>query len=257
LDLNKDLVLTYNIIQKKSDDLLDFLEQYQKLYDKTEQEKRNNLFLEIRKHFNSQRFEINYKKLSENWIPRAAQFVFLNKTCFNGLFRLNSKGEFNVPYGKYKTAKILDGENIKAVSNALQNAQIEQAEYSKCYEIVNEKSFVYFDPPYRPISKTASFTNYTESNFCDKKQIELSKFFRKLDREKGAKCMLSNSDPTNTNPNDDFFVKTYENYNIFKVSASRAVNCKGNGRGKIGELLITNYERNGEKYEQCSLDFHF
>jgi DNA adenine methylase len=240
-DLNRDLVLTYNVIQKKHDILLDFLEQYQKQYDKTETEKRYDLFLAVRKHFNDQRFEINYKKLADNWIPRAAQFIFLNKTCFNGLFRLNSKGEFNVPFGKYKTANIFDPNNIKAVSTALQNAEIVQAEYSSCYTKVDSKTFVYFDPPYRPLTQTASFTTYTGTEWTDKQQIELAVFFKKLDKEKYAKLMLSNSDPTNINPNDTFFEKAYDGYNFFKVSANRAVNCKGTRRGKISELLITNY----------------
>ena len=160
-DLNKDLVLTYLVIQQRHECLLDFLKQYQDDYDSTEQEKRNDLFLAVRRHFNSQRFEINYNKLIDNWIPRAAQFIFLNKTCFNGLFRLNSKGEFNVPYGKYKTATILDEENIIAVSRVLQNAIITQSKYMECYQKINENSFVYFDPPYRPITKTSSFTTYT------------------------------------------------------------------------------------------------
>jgi DNA adenine methylase len=240
-DLNKDLILTYIVIQQKSEILLDFLEQYQNLYNSTVQEKRNDLFLSVRKHFNEQRFEINYKKLSENWAPRAAQFIFLNKTCFNGLFRLNSKGEFNVPYGKYKTAAILDTNNIATVSKILQNAEITHSEYSNCYSKINEKSFVYFDPPYRPLTKTANFTTYTGMIFNDDNQIELAKFFRKIDSEKGAKLMLSNSDPTSINPKDKFFENAYRGYNIFKVTASRAVNCNGNGRGKINELLITNY----------------
>jgi DNA adenine methylase len=240
-DLNKDLILTYLVIQQKSEILMDFLEQYQNLYNSTEQEKRNDLFLSIRKHFNEQRYEINYKKLSENWVPRAAQFIFLNKTCFNGLFRLNSKGEFNVPYGKYKTAAILDANNIAAVSKILQNAEIAHGEYLSCYSKINEKSFVYFDPPYRPLTKTASFTTYTGMIFNDGNQIELAKFFRKIDREKGAKLMLSNSDPASVNPVDRFFENAYSGYNIFRVTASRAVNCNGDGRGKISELLITNY----------------
>jgi DNA adenine methylase len=156
-DLNRDLVLTYNVIQKKYEGLLDYLEQYQKRYDETATEKRYDLFLAIRKHFNDQRFEINYKRLADNWIPRAAQFIFLNKTCFNGLFRINSKGEFNVPFGKYKTANIFDSDNITAVSSALQNAEIVQAEYSKCYAKVDSKTFVYFDPPYRPLTQTSSY----------------------------------------------------------------------------------------------------
>jgi len=240
-DLNKDLILTYIIVQQKPEFLLDFLKQYQDEYDSTNQEKRNALFLSVREHFNEQRFEINYNKVSENWIPRAAQFIFLNKTCFNGLFRLNSKGEFNVPYGKYKTATILDEENILAVSRALQIATIMQSKYSDCYNKINQKTFVYFDPPYRPITQTSSFTSYTGNDFCDKQQLELAIFFREVDRQKQAKLMLSNSDPKNINPNDNFFEKAYKGYNISKVFASRAVNCKGNKRGKINELLITNY----------------
>ncbi|GHU24389.1 restriction endonuclease subunit M [Spirochaetia bacterium] len=241
-DLNNDLVLTYLVIQQKPEYLLDFLKQYQDEYDAISQEKRNDLFLSVRTHFNSQRFEINYNKLSDNWIPRAAQFVFLNKTCFNGLFRLNSKGEFNVPYGKYKTATILDEENIVVVSEALKNATITQSEYTHCFQKVNNDTFVYFDPPYRPITQTSSFTIYTGSQFGDAQQLELAKFFQKLDKETGAKLMLSNSDPTNINPADDFFEKAYQSYNIFKVFAGRAVNCNGTKRGKISELLITNYK---------------
>jgi DNA adenine methylase len=240
-DLNRDLILTYKVIQKKQEALLDFLEQYQKQYDETASDKRCGLFLDFRKHFNEQRFEINYKKLSENWIPRAAQFIFLNKTCFNGLFRLNSKGEFNVPFGKYKTANIFDPDNIGAVSAALQNTEIVQAEYSNCFTKVDSKTFVYFDPPYRPLTQTSNFTTYTGAEWTDKQQMELAAFFQKLDKEKEAKLMLSNSDPTNINPKDNFFKKAYHGYNLFKVSANRAVNCNGTGRGKINELLIINY----------------
>jgi len=240
-DLNRDLILTYKVIQKKHDELLDFLEQYQKRYDETADEKRGGLFLDFRKHFNEQRLEINYRKLAENWIPRAAQFIFLNKTCFNGLFRLNSKGEFNVPYGKYKTANIFDPGNISAVSDALQNAEIVQAEYKNCYKKIDNKTFVYFDPPYRPLTQTSNFTTYTGAEWTDKLQIELAAFFQKLDKEKEAKLMLSNSDPANINPKDKFFEKAYYGYNLIKISANRAINCNGKGRGKINELLITNY----------------
>ncbi len=251
-DLNKDLVLVYQVIQKRPFDLLEFLDQYQKEYDLTEQNKRNDLFISVRKHFNSQRFEINYKKISDSWISRAAQFIFLNKTCFNGLFRLNLKGEFNVPFGKHKTAKIFDPSNIMAVSKALQIAKIEHANYSTCIDKVNESSFVYFDPPYRPISSTSSFTTYTGTEFKDNEQIQLAQFFQKLDKEKGAKLMLSNSDPKNENPNDDFFENVFSEYNIFKVFAKRAINCNGEKRGKINELLITNY-----KYEPQTMAINF
>ncbi len=255
-DLNKDLILTYKVIQENPNLLLDFLEQYQNEYDNTPQEKRNDLFLAIRSHFNLQRFEINYKKsigiMPDNWISRAAQFIFLNKTCFNGLFRLNLKGEFNVPYGKYKTAMIFDEINILAVSKILQNAEICYADYSDCFEKINANTFVYFDPPYRPISETASFTTYTGTEFKDKEQLQLANFFKKLDTQTNAKLMLSNSDPSNENIEDKFFENAYSGYNIFKVSANRAINCDGEKRGKITELLITNY-----KYEPQTLGFNF
>ena len=241
-DLNKDLILTYKVIQQRPDDLLDSLEKYQKNYDQTEQEKRNDLFLNVRQSFNLERFSIDDKKIVDNWILRASQFIFLNKTCFNGLFRVNSKGEFNVPYGKHKTALIFDELNTLAVSKALQNAEIQYANYSNCFDKVTKNTFVYFDPPYRPISPTSSFTTYTGSVFRDAEQLQLAEFFQKLDQETGAKLMLSNSDPTNENPEDNFFEKAFLGYNIFKVAASRAINCDGTKRGKINELLITNYQ---------------
>jgi DNA adenine methylase len=240
-DINKDLILTYQVIQQQPDDLLEYLAHYQKRYDQTEQEQRNELFLTMRTQFNEQRFEIDYQKLSDHSVLRATLFIALNKTCFNGLFRLNSKGAFNVPYGKYKTAMILDEANILAVSLLLQRVKIVSAEYTDCWNQVNDQSFVYFDPPYRPVSQTANFTTYTGFEFKDQEQLQLALFFKKLDQEKGAKLMLSNSDPTFNNPHDNFFEQAYSGYNIFKVSANRAINCDGNKRGKITELLITNF----------------
>jgi len=240
-DLNRDLILTYLVIQQKPEFLLDILKQFQNEYDTTGQEKRNCFYLSKRDFFNQQRFEINYAKISDNWFLRAALFIFLNKTCFNGLFRLNSKGEFNVPYGKYKTVSIFDEKNILGASEILQNATITHSKYDDSYNIINKDTFVYFDPPYRPLNKTSNFTSYTDNDFPEAQQVALAEYFRKLDTEKNAKLMLSNSDPANINPNDNFFEKLYDGYNIHKISASRSINCKGNKRGKINELLITNY----------------
>jgi DNA adenine methylase len=240
-DLNRDLILTYKVIQEKAASLLDVLHQYQTQYDTSTEAQRYELFFDLRKYFNEQRLKINYRQFSENWPQRAAQFIFLNKTCYNGLFRLNAKGEFNVPPGKYKKPVIFDERTILAVSAVLQNAEIVCADYSQCYAKVNDSSFVYFDPPYRPITRTSYFTAYTGAEFGDKQQIELARFFRRLDTEKGAKLMLSNSDPANTDPNDTFFEEAYSGYNISGVSASRAVNCNSAKRGKINELIITNY----------------
>jgi DNA adenine methylase len=240
-DLNRDLILTYKVIQRNAASLLGILHQYQTQYDARAEARRYELFFDLRGHFNEQRFKINYKKFSENWLTRAAQFIFLNKTCYNGLFRLNADGEFNVPPGKYKKAVIFDERNILAVSAVLQNAEIVCADYAQCYPKVNASSFVYFDPPYRPITRTSYFTAYTEAEFGDKQQIELARFFCRLDTEKMVKLMLSNSDPANNDPNDTFFEEAYSGCNIFRVSASRAVNCNGAKRGKINELIITNY----------------
>jgi len=241
-DLNQDLIAAYQVVQQKPNLLLEWLYHYQKKYDQTEQPKRNELFLNIRNEFNERRFDIKTKKLDENWVLRTAQLIFLNKTCFNGLYRLNSKGAFNVSYGKYKKAVILDAPNILAVSKVLENVEICHADYSACWDKIDAHTFVYFDPPYRPLNATSSFTTYTGLEFGETHQLKLADFFRKLDKEKNAKLMLSNSDPTNENPNDNFFEKAYYGYSIAKISAGRVVNSNGKKRGKITELLITNYK---------------
>lgn len=241
-DINQDLILTYQVVQQQPSVLLEFLEQYQKEYDNTSKEKRNNLFLSRRKYFNSQQFEINYNKFSDNWIPRAAQFIFLNKTCFNGLFRSNSKGGFNVPFGKYKNPNIMDINNILSVSKLLQNTEILISDYKNCFDRADEKTFVYFDPPYRPISRTASFNNYSGLGFTENQQVELASFFKKLDTEKHSRLMLSNSDPKNENSDDDFFEKIYEGYSIYRVHANRMINCNADKRGQINEIVIMSYE---------------
>ncbi|MBF0389406.1 MAG: Dam family site-specific DNA-(adenine-N6)-methyltransferase [Desulfamplus sp.] len=240
-DINKNLILTYVVIQKKLFKLLETLEKYQKQYHNIEEEQRKPLFLSIREDFNSQKSKINYKKLSDKWILVAAQLIFLNKTCFNGLFRLNSKGEFNVPFGKYNNPNILDIDNLILVSKILQNTEIVIADYKSCFKVADEKTFIYFDPPYRPISKTANFTNYAGFEFTDREQIQLADFFKKLDTQKNAKLMLSNSDPKNENSDDSFFEKLYDGYNFHQVNANRMINCIGKNRGQINELVITNY----------------
>ncbi len=251
-DVNADLILTYKVIQQYPEKLATYLTAYQQEYDKTPQSDRNALFLSVRKAFNETRNEIKTPIFAENWAIRAAQLIFLNKTCFNGLFRLNSKGEFNVPYGEYKTAQIANIANIWAVSQVLANTEIRCADYTACFEAIHERAFVYFDPPYRPLSKTASFTNYAGAEFTDKNQIELAHFFARISKETGAKAMLSNSDPQNINTEDIFFEKIFADYHIHKVSANRAINSKGDKRGSIKELLITNYE-----YERCAMELYF
>ncbi|OUD12930.1 DNA adenine methylase [Thioflexithrix psekupsensis] len=233
-DVNVDLILTYQVIQQQPEQLVTVLAQYQQQYRQLSEEKRSQFFYATREQFNTQ-------SPDQNRITKAAQFIFLNKTCFNGLFRLNAKGQFNVPFGRYKNPTILDEANIFAVSGLLQRTEIKLASYQDCFSVVNDRTLVYFDPPYRPVSKTAHFTTYSGSIFTDKAQLELASFFKKLDVEKKAKLMLSNSDPKNENKADHFFDHLYADYRIHRVTAHRMINCQANKRGQINELLITNY----------------
>lgn len=239
-DINEDLILTYLVIQKDIEKLLDFLDVHQKKYTPLDTEKRGKYFYTQRSLFNEQKFKIDYQYFAENWAEQAARVIFLNKTCFNGLFRYNSKGFFNTPKGKYKNPKILDEDNLLKVSKLLELATIKVADFRQIKEDLQDNSFVYFDPPYRPISQTSNFTFYSKFNFRDKEQLELASLFYELD-EKGHFLMLSNSDPKNTNPEDDFFETLYSNYQIDRVNAKRTINSNAKKRGEIKEIIITNY----------------
>ena len=166
--------------------------------------------------------------------------IFLNKTCFNGLFRVNKKGMFNVPMGSYKNPVICDEENLRAVSEKLQKVTIVCSDYKDSAKFIDERTFVYFDPPYRPITDTASFTAYTENLFNDEKQIELARFVDDM-HKRGAKVVVSNSDPKNADINDEFFDNIYSSHKIRRVNAARMINCNSEARGKIKELLISNF----------------
>ena len=170
----------------------------------------------------------------------AALMIFLNKTCFNGLYRVNGKGEFNVPMGAYKNPLICNEENLMAVSQKLQNVKIVCGDYKESASFIDDETFVYFDPPYRPLNKTSNFTSYTEQLFDDNKQLELAKFVQELDN-KGALIVISNSDPKNTDESDNFFDDAYSKQNIHRVSATRMINRNSDARGKINELLISNF----------------
>lgn len=239
-DINEELILTYKVIQKDVNKLIEFLCKYDSFYKKLNEKKQKEYYYEIRENFNLQRFNIDYNKYSENWIPRAAQIIFLNRTCFNGLFRFNSKGGFNSPMGRYKNPKILDEQNLLSVSKLFEIATIRKADFKEVRNDIQNNSFVYFDPPYRPISETASFTSYSKFNFQDDEQLKLASLFYDLN-EQGHYLMLSNSDPKNTNPEDDFFETIYANFNIQRVDAKRSINSDPNKRNSIKEIVVTNY----------------
>jgi DNA adenine methylase len=241
-DVNAELIIAYKVIQRNVEGLIDQLSELSKNYKVLDNERRKKFFYQIRENFNHQRKEIAYQHFSQNWISRAAMLIFLNRTCFNGLFRLNSQGEFNVPHGRYKNPRIVDEENLLNVARVLQRAEIQAGDFESCASVVDENTFVYFDPPYRPISQTSSFTSYSKFDFGENEQVRLARFFLKLDRERRAKLMLSNSDPTNEDPGDNFFKELYKKFFIQTVSANRMINSNGAKRGKIRELLITNYK---------------
>lgn len=239
LDSNLEIVLIYTVIQKRVEDLVFELSKLKKQYLKLEEKEREAFFYNLRDKYNKNKHKIS-NSIEDNWIKRASQTIFLNKTCFNGLYRLNRSGDFNVPFGRYTNPSIYDEFNLLNVSKVLQNAEILYGDFEILNEKVNERSFVYFDPPYRPISETSLFNSYNKEGFNDSEQKRLAETFRKLN-EKGAKLMLSNSDPQNINKADTFFDDLYKGFNIERIEATRMINSNSEKRGKIKELLITNY----------------
>lgn len=230
-DINSELINVYLVIKNEVENLIEELEKISKKYFSILQEEKSLFFYEIREKYN-----IN----KEGNIKHAAYFIFLNRTCFNGLYRVNSKGKFNVPFGRYVNPKICDVENLKNVSKILKNVEILNIDFEKTDKYIKKESFIYFDPPYRPLSNSSSFNSYAKESFNDKSQEKLAQYFRRLDK-KGVKLMLSNSDPKNSDPNDNFFDDLYKGFDIKRVDAKRMINSKGSGRGVIKELLIMNY----------------
>lgn len=242
LDVNPELILAYKTIQLDVERLIRELVVLEQDFISLSLPERINFFYRIRSLFNQQKININFSDYSHDWVQRTAQIIFLNRTCYNGLFRVNSRGYFNVPAGRYKNPTICNRENLRAVSRVLEKATIQLGDFSLIEEVANyTSSFIYFDPPYRPISKTANFTAYSANVFNDEEQLRLSKLFHDLDKN-GAKLMLSNSDPKNLDETDNFFDDMYRDYRIERVQAARAINSKSNKRGHISEVLIMNYE---------------
>ncbi|MGF7117997.1 DNA adenine methylase [Methanobacterium oryzae] len=239
-DINKELIVAYKTIQMESKALIDKLEEIENKHLEKSEENRKEHYYEVRNKFNRQISNFDYDNYNENWVERTSFLIFLNKTGFNGLFRQNQKCEFNVPFGRYNNPKIYDEKNIIAVSEALRNTEIICGDFTESEKYVEKESFIYFDPPYRPISKTSNFTTYAKNGFQEEDQIRLSELFKKMDK-KGAYLMLSNSDPKNEDIDDDFFDELYRGHNIERVPAKRHINCDASKRGEINELIITNY----------------
>lgn len=235
-DINEELINTYYVIRDEVEKLIALLLKYQEEYIPLEKEERKKYYFEKRECFNL--LKVNGDRTIN--IEKAALMIFLNKTCFNGLYRVNKKGLFNVPMGSYKKPMICDENNLRAVSKKLKKVIIVCGTYKESINFIDKNTFVYFDPPYRPITDTANFTAYSENLFLDKEQIELANFVDELNQI-GAKIVLSNSDPKNTKEEDNFFDEIYSSYNIKRVEATRMINCNSKARGKIYELLISNF----------------
>jgi DNA adenine methylase len=232
-DINEDLINTYKIIADKPKELISILKILQEEYHAIDGklEKQTEYFLSKKRAFNTR---IEQKSM------QASLFIFLNRTCFNGLYRVNSKNEFNVPIGRYKNPTICDEKNILAVSKVLKNVEILCGGYEDTLKCANESSLFYFDPPYKPLSNTSSFNSYSKESFNDKEQERLRDFCNRLDALSHY-WILSNSDVKGKDANDNYFDDLYAAYNISRVRAKRSINANASKRGVLNELLITNY----------------
>ncbi len=218
-DINQELTDTYKVIKDDVEKLITKL----KVHQENHLHKKKEYYLKIR--------EINPNSLTIT--DKAARFIYLNKTCFNGLYRVNSENKFNVPMGNYKNPEIIQEEKLKCASKLLKNTTIKATSFENILDVAKKNDFIYFDPPYYPLDSKNSFTSYTKNNFLEKEQKLLKKVFEKLDK-KGCLLMLSNSNTT-------FIKDLYKEYKINLVEANRMINCNGKDRGKIKEVLVTNY----------------
>lgn len=233
-DINEDLIKAYRVVKDKPTKLLQVLESLENEFLPLTEEARKEMFLRKRAQFNMHNTDDT---------THTANLIFLNKTCFNGLFRVNSKGEFNVPFGKYKHPVICNAETIMADSKILNNVSIyitlgdftQTAQFIKPHNL----TFFYLDPPYRPLTATSSFTSYAKDNFNDDDQQRLARFCQEIDNKR-CLWMQSNSDCSTNNPSDLFFERLYSKFHIERVYASRYINSNPAKRGKLTELLIHN-----------------
>jgi len=244
-DVNPALTAAYTAVKKNVEQLIDFLAAIENEYLSLNEKERREFYYTQRDRYNRMVVEGEYSgargpNRDRNDVTRAGLFLFLNRTCYNGLYRVNRAGLFNVPPGSYKKPGICNAKNLRAVSQVLQRTTILQGDYRDCARYVDQKSFVYFDPPYRPLSPTANFTSYNRACFNDRDQAKLAAFYRDMD-QKGALLMLSNSNPRNTDSDDSFFDRLYRGYSIHTVHARRLINSRSDRRGTISELIITNY----------------
>ncbi len=267
-DANTDLISAYCCVRDDCESLISSLKNISKEYYALSPSAQSEFYYELRELFNQKMPSTSSlikssikKKLSQTKIhqsnlevpkatqvDRVSQLLTLNKLCYNGLFRVNSRGLFNVPFGSYTKPAIVDEENLRLCCAALQGVEIAQGDFTVWEKKINKSAFVYMDPPYRPLTKTASFNSYSNLSFSDREQKRLADWFTSL-HKKGAKLMLSNSDPKNIDSKDHFFEDIFSNFKktIYRIPASRFINSVASKRGTINELLITNYSKSAKK----------
>lgn len=221
-DSNTELINCYEVIRDSIDELIEDLKKHQN---------EESYYYEMRELDRTNTYKNSYDK-----VKRASRILYLNKTCYNGLFRVNSQGQFNVPFGRYKNPNILDEAVLRAVNKYLNHNQVKiiNTDFEKAILDAKNGDFVYFDPPYDPVSQTASFTGYDVNGFDRNEQERLKSVFDDL-TSRGCKALLSNADT-------EFIVELYSSYKIEKISATRAINSNALKRGKISEVLVRNYE---------------
>lgn len=231
-DINEDLINSYRTIKSNVAELISMLKKYESEYHLLSEQ-----IEEKKEYYYDKRNLFNTRKSDQT--TQAALFIFLNRTCFNGLYRVNKKNEFNVPIGSYKKPMICDESNLVSVSKLLQKVEILSGDFEQTIKYANEYSIFYFDPPYKPLSETSSFNSYAKDEFNDNEQERLKSFCDQLD-SLGQKWILSNSDVKGKNPDDNFFDDLFADYQIKRVTAKRSINSNASKRGKLTELLILN-----------------
>ena len=231
-DINTDLCTCYQTVKNEPELLIEALYDIENTYHnlKTEEE-RKLFFLNVRERYNKKDLDA---------VENTTLFFFLNRTCFNGLYRVNKKGLFNVPFGKYVNPTICDPNTIRRDSDLLQRVEILNGDFEVTFDYAHDNTLFYFDPPYRPLSNTSSFNDYTKDDFNDNAQIRLKEYCDKIHRA-GHKFMLSNSDCKGRNKEDNFFDNLYSSYQIERLVASRSINSNPHKRGKLTEILVHNY----------------
>ena len=239
-DINQQLALTYYSFQNNYLALEVMLKNIKNEFESKKD--KSEYYYKIRKWYNnllSDKIDYNVilksKQISMHTLFISAYLIFINKTCFNGLYRINKAGMFNVPFGKHNKFNVFESTYFEVLNKLLRKTLIKSKDFSYCIRYVDDKSFVYLDPPYRPLNDTSYFTAYFNSGFDDNDQMRLKEFFMQC-HHKGAKVMLSNSCT-----DDSFFQYNYKDFNIIETTARRSINSNGKKRSNIKELLIKNY----------------